>query len=133
MSDLLTSKVLHQNSSFNLGTINKRRLLWGGGRGVWKIENWGDFQGLNGETGGGRGVKNFEKWGDVFCGWSLIHITLNILVVKHMILVCASINLFPDESKYVLETGANEFWLDKKMTNSKKILHFYYQKKLSIV
>ena len=41
-----------------LGTIHKRRLLRGGGRGVQKMAFWGDFQGLIGETGGGRVVKN---------------------------------------------------------------------------
>ena len=56
---------------FSLGTIHKRRLLRGGGRGVAKLEFWGDFQGVFGETRGGRVVKNHEKWGDVFYGWSL--------------------------------------------------------------
>ena len=32
---------------------------------------WGDFQGLTGVTGGGRGVKKLENWGDVIYGWSL--------------------------------------------------------------
>ena len=32
---------------------------------------WGDFQGLNGVTRGGRGVKKLENWGDVIYGWSL--------------------------------------------------------------
>ena len=58
-----------------LGTIHKRRLLRGGGRGVAKLEFWGDFQGVFGETRGGRVVKNHEKWGDVFYGWSLIKVS----------------------------------------------------------
>ena len=58
--------------AFSLGTIHKRRLLCGGGRGVQKLAIWGDFQGVIGATGGGRVVKNRENWGDVVYGWSLI-------------------------------------------------------------
>ena len=54
-----------------LGTIHKRRLLCGGGRGVQKLAILGDFQGVIGATGGGRVVKNRENWGDVVCGWAL--------------------------------------------------------------
>ena len=32
---------------------------------------WGDFQGIIGVTRGGRGIKKLEKWGDVIYGWSL--------------------------------------------------------------
>ena len=31
---------------------------------------WGDFQGITGVTRGGRGVKKLENWGDVIYGWS---------------------------------------------------------------
>ena len=58
-------------TTFSKGTIHKRHLLRGGGRGVAKLEFWGDFQGVFGEIRGGRVVKNHEKWGDVFYGWSL--------------------------------------------------------------
>ena len=30
-----------------------------------------NFQGLTGVTGGGRGVQKLEIWGDVIYGWSL--------------------------------------------------------------
>ena len=33
---------------------------------------WGDLQGLTGVTRGGRGVKKLENWGDVIYGWSLV-------------------------------------------------------------
>ena len=32
---------------------------------------WGDFQGLIEVTRGGRGVNKLENWGDVIYGWSL--------------------------------------------------------------
>ena len=32
---------------------------------------WGDFQGITGVTRGGRGVQKLENWGDVIYGWSL--------------------------------------------------------------
>ena len=32
---------------------------------------WGDFQGLTRVTEGGRGVKKLENWGDVIYGWPL--------------------------------------------------------------
>ena len=35
------------------------------------MEIWGDFQGITGVTRGGRGVKKLENWGDVIYGWSL--------------------------------------------------------------
>ena len=35
---------------------------------------WGDFQGLTGVTGGGRGVKKLENWGDIIYGWSLMNL-----------------------------------------------------------
>ena len=54
---ILETFPMHTIKDFCLGTIHKRRLLLGGGRGVRKIENRGDFQGLDGETGGGRGSK----------------------------------------------------------------------------
>ena len=44
-----------------LGTIHKRRLLLGGGRGVQEMTFWGDFQGLTEKTGGGRVVQNFKR------------------------------------------------------------------------
>ena len=37
----------------------------------------GDFQGLTWVTRGGRGVKKLENWGDVIYGWSLIVVAAN--------------------------------------------------------
>jgi len=57
---------------FILGTIHKRRLLYGGGRGVQKLAIWDNFQGVVGATGGGRVVRNRENWSDVVYEWSLM-------------------------------------------------------------
>ena len=43
---------------------------------------WGDFQGLIGVTGGGRGVKKLQNWGDVIYGCSLMKHDSKISVVK---------------------------------------------------
>ena len=40
----------------------------GMGGGVQKLVIWGDFQGMTGVTRGGRGVKKLENWGDVIYG-----------------------------------------------------------------
>ena len=37
---------------------------------------WGDFQGITGVTRGGRGVKKLENWGDVIYRWSLKRLDL---------------------------------------------------------
>ena len=39
-----------------------------GREGSTKMAIWGDFQGLNGVTRGGRGVEKLENWGDVIYG-----------------------------------------------------------------
>jgi hypothetical protein len=54
-----------------LGTIHKRRLLKGGGRGVQKMPKKETFISGFGETRGGRVPQKSKIWGDVFYGWSL--------------------------------------------------------------
>ena len=57
-----------------LGTIHKRCLLWGGGRGVRKITNWGDFQGLR-ELIAKMGENSPLKFWPVFLFISLTYAT----------------------------------------------------------
>ena len=54
-----------------LGTIHKRRLPKGGGRGVQKMPKKETFTSRFEETRGGRVPQKSKIWGDVFYGWSL--------------------------------------------------------------
>jgi len=54
-----------------LGTIHKRRLPKGGGRGVQKKPKKETFTSRFEETRGGRVPQKSKIWGDVFYGWSL--------------------------------------------------------------
>ena len=60
-------------SFINLGTIHKRRLLKGGGRGVQKMPKKETFTSRFGETRGGRVPQNSKIRGDVFYEWSLTY------------------------------------------------------------
>ena len=53
------------------GTIHKRRLSKGGGRGVQKMPKKETFTSRFEETRGGRMPQKSKIWGDVFYGWSL--------------------------------------------------------------
>ena len=55
-----------------LGTIHKRRLPKGGGRGVQKMPKKETFTSRFEETRGGRVPQKSKIWGDVVYGWSLI-------------------------------------------------------------
>ena len=57
-----------------LGTIHKRRLPKGGGRGVQKMPKKETFTSRFEETRGGRVPQKSKIWGDVFYGWSLMHL-----------------------------------------------------------
>ena len=59
---------------FHLGTIHKRRLPKGGGRGVQKMPKKETFTSRFEETRGGRVPQKSKIWGDVVYGWSLMHI-----------------------------------------------------------
>ena len=70
ISSLAINILAKKGTSAKGPSIHKRRLLFGGGRGVEKLAIWGNFQGVNGATGGGRVVKNCENWGHVIYEWS---------------------------------------------------------------
>ena len=57
---------------FLLGTIHKRRLPKGGGRGVQKMPQKETFTSRFEETRGGRVAQKSKILGDVVYGWSLI-------------------------------------------------------------
>ena len=56
---------------FEQGTIHKRRLPKGGGRGVQKMPKKETFTSRFEETRGGRVPQKSKIWGDVVYGWSL--------------------------------------------------------------
>ena len=60
-----------QKSYGMLGTIHKRRLPKGGGRGVQKMPKKETFTSRFEETRGGRVPQKSKIWGDVVYGWSL--------------------------------------------------------------
>ena len=62
---------MYKNINFELGTIHKRRLHKGGGRGVQKMPKKETFSSRFGETRGGRVPQKSKIGGDVFYGWSL--------------------------------------------------------------
>ena len=60
-----------QKSPKTLGTIHKRRLPKGGGRGVQKMPKKETFTSRFEETRGGRVPPKSKIWGHLFYGWSL--------------------------------------------------------------
>ena len=62
---------LDTKGRFMQGTIHKRRLPKGGGRGVQKMPKKETFTSRFEETRGGRVPQKSKIWGDVFYGWSL--------------------------------------------------------------
>ena len=58
-------------STTPLGTIHKRRLPKGGGKGVQKMPKKETYTSRFEETRGGRVPQKSKIWGDVVYGWSL--------------------------------------------------------------